>query len=83
MMKLLTMLLAAVFALSVAGTTWAADEAKKKEGEGKKPAAKKVTPEERFKKMDKDGDVDAEDFARFYQCFSGPDVAADPSCERQ
>lgn len=55
-MRLLTMLLAAVFALSVAGTAWAADEAKKKEGEGKKPAAKKVSPEERFKAMDKDKD---------------------------
>jgi len=56
MMKLLTMLLAAVFALSVAGTTWAAADAKKKEGDQKKPAAKKVSPEDRFKKMDKDGD---------------------------
>lgn len=56
MMRLLTMLLAAVFALSVAGTAWAADEAKKKEGEGKKPAAKKVSPEDRFKAMDKDKD---------------------------
>ena len=56
MMRLLTMLLAAVFALSVAGTTWAADEAKKKEGGEKKPAAKKVSPEERFKAMDKDKD---------------------------
>jgi len=56
MMRLLTMLLVAAFALSVAGSSWAADEATKKEGGEKKPAAKKMTPEERFKRMDKDGD---------------------------
>lgn len=56
MMRLLTMLLVAAFALSVAGSSWAADEAKKKEGEQKKGEVKKVSPEERFKKMDKDGD---------------------------
>jgi Ca2+-binding EF-hand superfamily protein len=55
MMRLLTMLLVGVLALSVAGTTWAAEGAKKKEGE-KKPEAKKVSLEDRFKKMDKDGD---------------------------
>lgn len=56
MMRLLTMLLAAVFVLSVAGTSWAAEDAKKKQGEQKKPEVKKVSPEERFKRMDKDGD---------------------------
>jgi Ca2+-binding EF-hand superfamily protein len=54
MMKLLTMVLVGVFALSLAGSTWAAEAAPKKEGQ--KPEAKKVTLDERFKRMDKDGD---------------------------
>jgi Ca2+-binding EF-hand superfamily protein len=50
------MLLGVVFALSVVGNAWAAEPTTKKEGDQTKPPVKKVTPEERFKAMDKDKD---------------------------
>ena len=49
------MLLVAVFAVSLAGSAWAAEGEKKKEG-AKKGEAKKISLEDRFAKMDKDGD---------------------------
>jgi hypothetical protein len=64
MMKLLSMLLVAVFAVSLAGSAWAAEGAKKKEGGEKKGEAKKISLEDRFAKMDKNGDkkLDMDEF---------------------
>jgi hypothetical protein len=56
MMRLLSIVLVAVFAVSLAGSAWAAEGAKKKEGDAKKGEAKKVSVEDRFAKMDKNGD---------------------------
>jgi Ca2+-binding EF-hand superfamily protein len=50
------MLVGVVFALSVVGNAWAAEPTTKKEGDQTKPPVKKVSPEERFKAMDKDKD---------------------------
>lgn len=63
MMKLLSMVLVAVFTVSLAGSAWAAEGAKKKEG-AKKGEAKKVSVEDRFAKMDKNGDkkLDLQEF---------------------
>jgi len=60
-MKLFSMLLVAVFAVSLADSAWAAE--KKKEGEVKKEV-KKVSVEDQFKKLDKnnDGKVDIDEF---------------------
>jgi len=64
MMRLLSMFLVAVFTVSLAGSAWAADVAKKKEGGGKKGESKKVSLEDRFAKMDKNGDkkLDSDEF---------------------
>ena len=64
MMKLLSMVLVAVFTVSLAGSAWAAEGAKKEGGEKKKGEAKKVSMEDRFAKMDKNGDkkLDFEEF---------------------
>lgn len=64
MMKLLSMLVVAVFTVSLAGSAWAAEGAKKKEGGEKKGEAKKVSMEDRFAKMDKNGDkkLDLDEF---------------------
>jgi hypothetical protein len=63
MMRLFSMLLVAVFAVSLAGSAWAAEGEKKKEGE-KKGEAKKISLEDRFAKMDKNGDkkLDKDEF---------------------
>jgi len=55
MMKLLSMVLVAMLTVSLAGSAWAAEGAKKKEG-GAKGEGKKVSVEDRFAKMDKNGD---------------------------
>ena len=64
MMRLLSLVLVAVFAVSLAGSAWAAEGAKKKEGGEKKGEPKKVSVEERFAKMDKNGDkkLDIDEF---------------------
>ena len=64
MMRLLSMFLVAVFAVSLAGSAWAAEGAKKKEGGEKKGEAKKISMEDRFAKMDKNGDkkLDKDEF---------------------
>lgn len=64
MMKLVSMVLVAVFTVSLAGSAWAAEGAKKKEGDAKKGEAKKVSMEDRFAKMDKNGDkkLDLQEF---------------------
>ncbi len=64
MMRLCSMVLVALFAVSLAGSAWAAEGAKKKEGGAKKGEAKKVSVEDRFAKMDKNGDkkLDMDEF---------------------
>ena len=64
MMRLCSMVLVALFAVSLAGSAWAAEGAKKKEGGAKKGEAKKVSMEDRFAKMDKNGDkkLDMDEF---------------------
>jgi hypothetical protein len=64
MMRLCSMVLVAVFAVSLAGSAWAAEGAKKKEGGAKKGEAKKVSMEDRFAKMDKNSDkkLDMDEF---------------------